>query len=81
MQIGIGLNVFRGSAVVGVGIGGGDAVEKLRPSLLLDFTAGARAAIGSVSDQLLDLDFTRASYMVAATTDPDYGVGQYLVEG
>lgn len=81
MQIGVNLRLPR-SAVAG--LGGGDpstALFALDPSLVLDFVSGASSSLGSYQDATLDLNFIEPQYDIAATADPSYGYGRYLVAG
>ena len=81
MQIGINLRLPRSATA---GLGGGDiasALFALDPSLVLDFLAGPTSSLGSYQDASLDLNFLEPQYDIAATADPAYGVGRYLVQG
>ena len=81
MQIGINLRLPRSATA---GLGGGDvgsALLTLEPSLYLDFGSGAASSLGSYADASLDLNFIEPQYDIAATADPAYGYGRYLVAG
>jgi hypothetical protein len=81
MQIGINLRLPRSATA---GLGGGDpasALFALDPSLVLDFITGPASSLGSYQDASLDLNFLEPQYDIAATADPAYGYGRYLVAG
>lgn len=82
MLIGLNLKLPRPNLVSGVGGGaGGGAILALDPSLYLDFLAGPTSSLGNYQDASLDLNFLEPQYDIAATADPAYGVGRYLVQG
>jgi hypothetical protein len=82
MLIGLNIKISRPNLVSGVGGGaGGGAILALEPTLYLDFLAGATSSLGAYQDATLDLNFLEPQYDIAATADPAYGVGRYLVAG
>lgn len=82
MLIGLNLKLPRPNLVSGVGGGaGGGAILALDPSLYLDFLAGPTSSLGNYQDASLDLNFVEPQYDIAATADPAYGYGRYLVAG
>ena len=77
----IGLNLLMTNAGGNAARSGSGAILALGPSLYLDFITGSSSSLGQYQDATLDLNFIEPQYDIAATADPAYGYGRYLVQG
>lgn len=77
----LGLNLLMTNAGGNAARSGAGSILALEPSLYLDFITGASSSLGQYQDATLDLNFIEPQYDIAATADPAYGYGRYLVQG